>query len=365
MLVGDSLQPTVIDIRDGMIVSREPWHGQSADFEYPDQIVSPGFIDIQVNGFKGVDVALGTASELDSMSVALARTGVTSFVPTMTTSPIETYSAYCRNWNALLTQSWSGAIPLGLHWEGPFLSRTFRGTHPENLVTEIDLEVIHQWATCESLTYVTLAPELDHACEAIEILVRAGKRVCIGHSGATQQQTQAAVSAGATGVTHLYNAQPKPHHTSDSISGWALGDSELLLGLIADGVHVSEELIAHTFAIAGNRVCLVTDAISAAGMPDGQHRLGEHVDIAVVDGLARNQDGVLAGSTATLDLCIRQCLSVGVEVTTALLAATRNPASFLGLNNRGAIESGARADLVVLDDRALVHATMIAGAWVR
>jgi N-acetylglucosamine-6-phosphate deacetylase len=212
----------------------------------------------------------------------------------------------------------------------------------------------------DALGYLTLAPELPGATEAIQALVTAGVRVAVGHSDADAATVHRAADLGATLVTHLYNAQSPLHHRQPGVVGAALADPRLTSGLILDLHHVAAEAVLVAFAAAPGRVMVVTDAVAAAGMPPGRYRLGGE-DVVVAEGQPpRRLDGVLAGSTARMDESVGRAVAVGVDPVTALRAATVVPARALGLTHLGELRAGSVADLVVLDQETYV----CRGAWV-
>lgn len=362
VLVGGHLRPARVEIEGAVIARVGEWHGEPVDVVVDEGLLAPGLIDLQVNGCAGHDVATCGSAGRRAMSAYLPTTGVTAFVPTVVSSPLGAYAPVVARW----ADAWpmgAGAAALGLHFEGPFLSPDHRGTHPADHVIGIgiDLDAVREWAVIDGLAYVTLAPELAGAPEAVALLRSGGRRVAIGHSGGTAADVEAAVAAGATLVTHVFNALPPMRNRAPGFVDFALTCPSLYLGLIADGVHVSGTFVRLAFAAAAGRVCLVTDSMSAAGAGDGTYRLGEDLVVTVADGIARNPQGDLAGSVARLDGCVGVAVASGVPVVEALAAASATPAAFLGDATRGTLAEGRRADLVWLDGDLSARRTWVGG----
>lgn len=357
--------PVTLTVDEGTIVGVEfgadaPEHGAG--------LLTAGMVDVQVNGFAGVDFAQASPEELGAAARAIARTGVTSFIPTLISAPVDALAAQIVRLTAMLPGPDDGAQALGLHLEGPFLSNRKAGAHDRSALRDPDpaaLDLLLE-AGAGRVALMTLAPERTGGLEAIARLRERGVVASIGHSDATGEVVREAVDAGATMVTHLFNAQRGLHHRDPGVVGEALADSRLSLGLIADLHHVSPTALRVAFAAAADRVVLVTDAVAAAGMPPGSYPLGG--EPAVVDAPGeppRRADGTLAGSGLTLDAAVRNAVACGVDPVAALLAATRNAALAVGRPNLGVIEIGAPADLVWWADDFTVRAVWTGGVPVR
>jgi N-acetylglucosamine-6-phosphate deacetylase len=336
-------------------------------------VIAPGFIDLQCNGARGVDITNEPHRILD-VAAALPRFGVTSFLPTVVTAPATARSAAIDAMSALAAHSGHRvdgrptAAPLGLHFEGPMISRHHLGAHvgryaaePASLLDEVDT-----WASSGVVRLVTLAPELHRATEAIERLVAAGVVVSAGHTAMTPAEFAAARAAGVSYVTHLYNAMAPFGHRSPGPIGAALADASVTVGMICDGVHVDPTAVAMAWrALGATRLSLVSDASPALGAPFGRFRIGGH-DIVHDDTGVRTVGGVLAGSALALDQAVRNLMSFSsCSLPDALGTVTATPADLLGLVDRGRIRPGARADLTILDDAGHLQRTVIAGetAW--
>ena len=323
-------------------------------------LVVPGFVDVHVHGGGG-------ASFDDATPAAVARVvethlghGTTTVVASLVTDSIDALAAKCTSLAPLAAQG----VVAGIHLEGPWLSSRHSGAHESALFVPPTTETVTRLveATYGHLRMVTLAPELDGAVAVIPELVSAGVVVAVGHTDATYDQTRAALEAGATAATHLFNAMPPLHHREPG-PVVALLESSAYLELVADGVHVHPSVLA--LAWRDGRTALVTDAIAAAGAADGEYRLGS-MSVEVRDGVARlASTGAIAGSTVTSDASLRYAVGqAGVPLPEALAAVTSTPAAMLGLPGVGRLEPGAWADLVELTDDLEVHRVMRRGQWV-
>ncbi len=344
----------------------------SGHVELGDGLLTAGLVDLQVNGAFGVDLARATADEWRVVATRLPRTGVTAFLPTFVTAPPDALvGALDRTAAAREREDTRPAARiLGAHLEGPFLSPLHAGAHDPSLMVDptddrLDL-LLRGEPDRDVLRMVTLAPERPQALAATRRLAEAGVVVSVGHSDATGRQTAAAADAGARMVTHLFNAQRGLGHREPGVPGLALVDERLALGLIADLRHVDGTIVQLVFRAAGGRVALVTDATAAAGMPPGEYELGgARVVVEPGDWLPRLVDGTVAGSLLRLDAAVRNVVAVGVDLATALLAATRVPADVLGRTDLGRLAPGACADLVWWDDDLLPHRVWVGGVEVR
>jgi N-acetylglucosamine-6-phosphate deacetylase len=343
---GNFIDNASIEIRgDRIIAIHSP--ALPADVSLSSGFLTAGMIDLQVNGFAGTDFVTGTDEGWQVARRAIGATGVTSFLPTFITAPIPTLAAAMTRTAGFLEQR-EGSRALGFHLEGPFLSERRKGAHDESVMCDPTSEVVDQLleASCGRLMMVTLAPERAHALTAIHTLTERGVTVSIGHSDAQQDQTLAALDAGAGMVTHLFNAMPAMNHREPGLVGVALTDSRAHLGVIADLHHLSPRVVQLIFAAAADRVVLVTDAIAAATMRSGTYELGGDI-VHLADGLPRRSDGTIAGSALTMDEAIRNTVNVcGVPLTQALDSATRIPAETIGAVGIGDLAPGLLADLV-------------------
>jgi len=360
------LEPGYVRVTDGRVAEV----GGGAPPGVPDLALGggylvPGLIDLQVNGCFGVNLADVEPAGWARVVLGLPGTGTTAFLPTFVTAPIGELGEALRRAAGLVADPPVGSRVLGVHMEGPFLAATRAGAHRlDSIVPPVPEAVAGLLAAgAGALRVVTLAPEVDGGLAAVTTLASAGVVVSIGHSDATARQVAAAADAGARMVTHLFNAQRPLHHREPGVVGQALTDPRLTCGLIADLSHVAAPACAIAFAAAPGRICLVTDASAAAGMPPGRYRLGgKTVEVGQGDDRApRLADGTLAGSALRMDQAVANAVAVGVGLAEAVAAATRIPADVLGRSDLGRLEPGAAADLVWLGDDLRTKATWVAG----
>jgi N-acetylglucosamine-6-phosphate deacetylase len=328
-------------------------------------IAAPGFVDLQVNGYAGVDVASASVDDLESMGAALARDGVLAFQPTLISGDPEVTAAAvaCVTEAARrrgLSGPKSGALILGAHLEGPFLSSTRAGTHPVERLRPPDLELARRLVSAGHVTMMTLAPELPGAIELTSWLTAQGIVVSLGHSAATVAQAAAAVDAGASVVTHLYNGMAPISARAPGLAGFALTDARARVQLISDGGHVADELIRLAFIAAEGRCSLVSDATSLSGGSERGDMLGD-VPITLVEGVARRADGTIAGGASKLLEGVQHLASLSLGLATALSAVTELPARVLGRHDIGHLRPGGAANLVVLDDNLALRQVVING----
>ncbi|MBM3799618.1 MAG: N-acetylglucosamine-6-phosphate deacetylase [Actinomycetota bacterium] len=334
-----------------------------ADVETFDYLCA-GFVDLQVNGYDDVDVWRAARARDDAaiarLSERLLDHGVTAWQPTLVTAPLDRYRDALE---FLATTPRSGADRVGVHLEGPFLGRA-PGAHRRDHIIDVDLEFVDSLSSVVSM--MTIAPESRGSSQAIASLTSRGVRCSLGHARPSDVEFALARSAGASAVTHLFNAMSGVEHRDPGLATWALLDDALTLGLIADGVHVHPDVIALAFRTAADRIALVSDSVGWADDPDSPtDSPTSRVGVDVRDGAPRLPDGTLAGTNLTLDRAVRVCVDAGVPAEVALLAASRTPARLMGLDDRGAIESRRRADLVALDGEMRVVAVWLEGSRVR
>jgi N-acetylglucosamine-6-phosphate deacetylase len=339
-----------------------------ADLDLPVGVLAPGLVDLQVNGARGHDFADADDDAWREIVTALPATGVTAFSPTIITDEVERLGAILGSYRQRrdTLEGVPGARPLGMHVEGPFLSAERRGAHRADLLVDPTPERVEYLldAADGAMLLCTLAPEREGALAAIERLVAAGVAVSVGHSDATDDQVAAAADFGASLVTHLFNAQSPMHHRAPGVAGAALADPRLTVGLICDLHHVAPTAVRVAFAAAGDRIALVTDAVSALGMPPGRYVLGGQALIVHEHGPPTRADGAIAGSVLRMDEAVGNAVSCGIDAATALSAATRVPADAVGRRDLGRLTPGARADLVWLDDDWRALATWVGGRLV-
>jgi N-acetylglucosamine-6-phosphate deacetylase len=350
-------------------------------------ILLPGFVDLQVNGYFGVELGDADLPGWRKVARRLPETGTTAFLPTFITRPIDETVAALRRAAGFAPDlpdpdrtaadrtdpgraaaGPAGARVLGVHLEGPFIARSRRGAHNPAWITTPGPAAVDALIAAGSglVRLVTLAPEIDGAMTAIKQLTAAGVLVSVGHSDATAQQVSAAAMVGARMVTHLFNAQRGLHHREPGVVGQALTDTRLTSSLIADLHHISGQVAALAFRAAPGRICLVSDAAACAGMPQGRYVLGgEPIELAEGDGTPPvRADGTLAGSALRMDSAVANMVAVGIGLPDAVAAATRIPADLIGRPDLGRIAPGGAADLTWLSDDLRTVATWVAGQQV-
>ena len=329
----------------------------------PRSRILPGLIDIQINGAFGHDFSEADA-DMDSICRRMPQFGVTAFVPTIVTSAPEVYAPALANLRRSPIAGESRV--LGVHIEGPFISPAYRGAHDPTRLRLPSIDEAAGWLEAGDILWLTLAPELPGALSLVRFLVDRGIRVSIGHTDATWEQAAAAVGAGATLATHLFNAMRPLRHRDPGVVGYVLATG-LTAGFIADGNHVGFETLRMVArAKAPDELVVITDALTGLGMPPGRYVVAGHEYDS--DGTAgRLLDGTLTGSLLPLNLAVRNLVDrVGLDPAVAVRMATLNPARALGLDGEiGRVEVGRTADLALVDDEWCVQATIAGGriAW--
>ena len=350
------LRPGEVTVSDGLIADVRALEGA------PDQIIAPGFIDLQLNGGYGHDFTANPES-IYHVAAHVLQTGVTAYLPTIITAPLESFRRALDALSSLALFSRGGKQShiLGFHFEGPYLSAQRKGAHnPAYLRPNAD--PLADGIAGDGLRLMTLAPELENGLQAIRDLRARGVVVSIGHSAATYDQTIAALDAGATWGTHLFNAMSSLHHREPGVIGALLADERAIIGLIADGVHLHPSMFGWLIRAKGaERITLVTDAIAAMGQGPGEYTLGDR-RVLVSASSARLEDGTLAGSILTMDQAILNLISWGsCSLAEALTMASTTPARLLGLDKLGRLAPGCLADIVVLDESLHVRQTIVGG----
>ena len=369
---GHMIGPAAVVFSDGVItdiVERMPPVGPD-HVALPVGLLTAGLVDVHINGAYGVDFVKATDEEWLTVARSLPSTGVTAFQPTYITAPIDTLVAGLERGAAARDRLRGQPVAriLGVHLEGPFLSPDQAGVHPVEHMRRPTAELLDAILAGEEsrrmLTMVTIAPELPGGLAAVRRFTGMGVRVSIGHSNAVAADVRAATDAGASMITHLFNAQRGLGHREPGVAGQALSDPRLTLGLIADLHHVVGEVCAIVMRAAPGRVALVTDAIAAAGMPPGHYELGGiEVGIAEND-VPRNMNGTIAGSALTLDRAVRNLIGLGCDPVEVLRAASETPANAIGRPELGRLMAGAMADLVWWSDDFHPRRSWVGGAEV-
>jgi len=371
----DSVEHPLLLVEQGRVVDISARSGRQvpaavSTCDFGPGVIAPGYVDLHIHGSAGYDVMDDTAAALPAIEQLLARHGVTSYFPTTVTAPMDrTLRALERLADAIEKRERTNgdgkirALPLGIHLEGPFISHARRGVHPpENLLAPTVALFERFWQAARGrIRMMTIAPELEGALEVIAEAARRGVCVSLGHSDADFAAAERGIAAGARHATHTFNAMRPLDHRSPGILGAVLTDRRMSADIIADGVHL-DPAIVKLFADAkgATQTVLITDAISATGMPEGHYRLGSF-EVDVHDGKCM-VDGKLAGSVLTMDRAVRNLARFAEwDLPRAVAAASQNPARVARIANKGVLAVGADADFVVLNSEGEVLRTFFGG----
>ncbi|MEG2286403.1 MAG: N-acetylglucosamine-6-phosphate deacetylase [Ruthenibacterium sp.] len=342
-----------VELNGGKICAVAPagtLHG-GEEMDATGKYVTPGFVDIHIHGAKGSDFCDGAPDDISTMSAYLGSEGVTSFCGTTMAYSEEILNGIFDTAKPAVGNETGGAVLRGINMEGPFFNKAKKGAQAEEYIVNPDIAMFDRLyeRSGAAIKLVDVAPELDGALPFIE---RASKKcvVSIAHTCADYDQTKAAFAAGATHVTHLFNAMPAFTHRAPGVVG-AASDDAAHVEVISDGIHLHPAVVRSIFKWFGDtRVCLISDSMRACGMPNGTYTLGGQL-VYMTDGKATLEDGTIAGSATCLAECFRRAVGFGVPLESALRAATVNPAQAIGLFELvGSITAGKRADVLVLDE---------------
>jgi N-acetylglucosamine-6-phosphate deacetylase len=339
LLLGDG---SIADVSpdDSLVVEADEVH------DHAGSLILPGFVDLQVNGAFGVDVA-SESSRLPELSEALLSTGTTSYLPTVISSPWDVYEEALP---AIESPGGSGAEVLGVHLEGPFISVEERGAHAAAHVAKPDAELLARLLDLGPVRMITLAPELEGADGLISLAANRGVVVSAGHSDVAFEPAYDALDGQVAGVTHLFNGMSEMHHREPGLPGATFAHPRAVCGLIADGLHVHPEMVALAYRMLGpDRLYLVTDAIAATGMEDGEYRLATRT-VYADGGVPRLGSGAIAGSVLTMREAFMNILAfTGCTVAEAARMTSTSPAKLVGEGRRkGRLAPGYDADVTVL-----------------
>jgi N-acetylglucosamine-6-phosphate deacetylase len=363
-------QPLLL-LDDGKIVevssraAREVAKG-ARSFDFPGAVLAPAYLDIHIHGGMGHDVMDPNADGIARFEGFLAQHGVAAYLPTTVTAPEENILR-ALDWLAKRIEksdaAGAGARPLGIHLEGPFISHARRGVHPPEYLVPPTLSRFERYwqASRGNIKVMTIAPEVEGAMEVIAEASRRGVCCSLGHSDSDLETARAAIAAGAHHATHTFNAMRPLDHRQPGLLGAVLTDSGVTADIIADGIHLDPTVVQLFLRAKGTQAAvLITDAISATGMPEGRYRLGSFE--VEVRGNKCTRGDTLAGSVLRLDQAVRNVMQfAGWGLQEVVQLASANPAAVIGEKSRGVLAAGADADIGVLSPRGEVQRTIIGG----
>lgn len=325
--------------------------------------VSPGFVDVHTHGRGGSDTMYATFEDLNIISKATLKTGVTSFLPTTMTMPVDAIAKAIEN-IAINKDKVEGAQVLGTHLEGPFFNKIYKGAQPEEcmILPTVDNYLSFVKEDQDVVRKISIAPELEHSLELIEYLKDKNTVVSLGHTNATYEEAQKAIDAGATSGTHTYNAMTPLTHRAPGVVGAVMTNNSVYAELILDGVHVHYAAARALLGTKGkDKVILITDSLEAAGLEDGKYLLGNQ-DVYVKNGEARLLNGALAGSIVSMNVAVKNAYHhLGITLNEAVNLASYNPAKSINEDLLGEIKVGNFADIIFFDEDIDVKNVMIKG----
>jgi N-acetylglucosamine-6-phosphate deacetylase len=360
---GNRYENKDIVIEEGRIAAIGNW--REPDIDLSGLLVLPGFIDIHVHGGGGSDVMDASYEAINNISLHKLREGVTSFCPTtITARPSRTYAAIDAI-NGAISRGGGGARILGAFLEGPYINPRYKGAHPEEYIRDISLDEIEDLLERGqgNIISVAIAPELPNALEAIKMLRGRGINVRLGHSGASYEETIAGIAAGGSIAIHTFNAMSPFSHRAPGMIGAVMENDDVINELICDFIHTRPAAARLLYKAKGaDRIALITDCVSAGGMPDGSYQLGE-LRITVTDGTARTDTDAIAGSTLNLLKAVKNMSqTLRAPLAEAVKMATAVPATALGVFDRvGDIAAGKYADIIAVDESLNLCFVMVGG----
>lgn len=349
-------------VEDGVFVEEAT---SSEETDLCEKHVIPGLVDVHTHGAMGADFSDGDYDGLKEMAAYLAKSGVTAFAPAGMTLPYEVLDKAFRNGKRLHDEMPEGhARLMGINMEGPYFSEKKKGAQNGAYLRNPDFDAFKElFDGCGGLIALAdVAPELPGAVEFTE---KASKltTVSIAHTDADYDQAKAVIDAGATHLTHLYNAMPPIHHRKPGVIGAGSENDDVIAELICDGFHVHPASVRMAFKLFPGRICLISDSLRCCGMPEGKYELGgQDIFLKEGEGVARLEDGTIAGSASNVYTCMLNAIEFGIDVETAVIAATLTPARQIGADDRiGSIEPGKFADFVVCDENLNARDVYIGG----
>jgi len=367
---GNQTEPGVVWIKGGIIerIDTGALASPHDGYERVDGngcLLIPGMIDVHIHGANGFDLMDGSEESIQQVSRACAATGCTAFLATSVSSSLEDLTTMIRSVKRVVGHE-AGARVAGLHLEGPYLNPKRKGMQNEKFLRHPDLEEMELlFREAEGLIrMVTIAPELPGGMELISYLKEKDVVIAIAHSDATYEEAKLAFEAGASHVTHCFNGMRPIHHRDPGLVVAAFEEEHVSVQAIVDGIHLHPAIVRMMHRLKGaDGMVLITDALQAMGLGDGEYVFGGH-QVQVVNSVARLKDGTLASSTVTMNEALRLAAEAGIPLHDAVLMATATPARILGLHQLGSIVAGFDADLALLNDRFEVQWTMIRGEMI-
>lgn len=351
--INEHFEPAVITLRNGKIENINYDKNATFDIDFGYKKILPGFIDIHCHGYQGYSTNVADAEGLDRWTKHLPYEGCTSFLATTSTTTVSEVLKSISMIREKIEGQPNGSRILGIHVEGPYISFEKCGAHNKYELRKPSATEVDQWeevANNHILLYC-IAPEMDVNHEMIKHCVEKGIKVAVGHTNASYEEAMSAVQDGANDFTHTYNAMTELLHRKPGVVGAAMDSVEAYSELITDGIHVKPAACRALAKIKGkDKLILVTDAVDSKGLKPGEYGKGEDLHVVAEDGTIRKPDGTLAGSSASMNQLVGNAIRMGIDETTAINAATKNPSNFMGFSDRGLIEPGKIADLVIVDD---------------
>lgn len=359
--IDEAFRPASIEIDGGKIIGIYPY-GNSEAIDYVNNKILPGLIDIHCHGYMGMTCNQVTVDGMKKWAYDLLKEGCTSFEATTSTAAMQDLDASFPKLADLIDENIEGAQIVGIHIEGPLISPQFRGAQELSQLVKPSIEIIKKWQRLArgKINLVAIAPEMDDNHETIKYCKDNNIKVSIAHTGASYEQCLQASLDGATSFTHTYNGMKGLHHREPGVVGAALSLDNMYAELIGDGVHVNFVAAKILAKCKGkDKLILITDSVQVKGLPPGIYNKGlDQVEVKE-DGCAYLPNGTLAGSSNKLIDEVKKLITIaGIEETTAINAATKNPATYLGLTNKGQLSYGYDSDIIVIDDNYNVLTTI-------